>query len=79
MAGHVAPEAAVGGPIAAVREGDMIIFDIENRTLTLDVPEEEIQARLREWKAPPPNYARGVMAKYARLVGSAAEGALVGA
>jgi dihydroxy-acid dehydratase len=79
MAGHVAPEAAVGGPIAAVREGDMIIFDIENRTLTLDVPDEEIQARLREWKAPPPNYARGVMAKYARLVGSAAEGALVGA
>jgi dihydroxy-acid dehydratase len=79
MAGHVAPEAAVGGPIAAVREGDMIIFDIENRTLTLDVPDEEIAERLREWKAPPPNYARGVMAKYARLVGSAAEGALVGA
>jgi dihydroxy-acid dehydratase len=79
MAGHVAPEAAVGGPIAAVREGDMVIFDIENRTLTLDVPDEEIAARLREWKAPPPNYARGVMAKYARLVGSAAEGALVGA
>jgi dihydroxy-acid dehydratase len=79
MAGHVAPEAAVGGPIAAVREGDMVIFDIENRTLTLDVPDEEIAERLREWKAPPPNYARGVMAKYARLVGSAAEGALVGA
>ena len=79
MAGHVAPEAAVGGPIAAVREGDMIIFDIENRTLTLDVPDEVIAERLRDWKAPPPNYARGVMAKYARLVGSAAEGALVGA
>jgi dihydroxy-acid dehydratase len=77
MAGHVAPEAAVGGPIAAVREGDMIIFDIEKRTLDLDVPAEVVAERLAEWHAPAPHYARGVMAKYARLVGSASEGAVV--
>jgi dihydroxy-acid dehydratase len=77
MAGHVAPEAAVGGPIAAVREGDMIIFDIEKRTLDLDVPAEVVAERLAGWHAPAPHYARGVMAKYARLVGSASEGAVV--
>ena len=79
MAGHVAPEAAVGGPIAAVREGDMIVFDIEKRTLDLDVPADVVAERLREWTPPAPHYTRGVMAKYARLVGSAAEGAVVGA
>jgi dihydroxy-acid dehydratase len=76
MAGHVSPEAAVGGPIAAVREGDIITFDIPNRRLDLDVAPEEIEARLREWQPPEPRYATGVMAKYALLVGSASEGAV---
>ncbi len=64
MVGHVAPEAQLGGPIAAVREGDMITFDIPNRELRLDVPAEEIAARLKSWKAPEPRYKRGVFAKY---------------
>jgi dihydroxy-acid dehydratase len=76
MAGHVSPEAAVGGPIAAVREGDMITFDVANRRLDLEVPAEEIAARLREWTPPPPRYPTGVMAKYALLVGPASEGAV---
>jgi dihydroxy-acid dehydratase len=76
MAGHVAPEAFVGGPIAAVREGDMISFDIPNRRLDVEISEEEMRARLREWKAPPPRYTHGVMAKYAALVSSASEGAI---
>ncbi len=76
MAGHVAPEAQVGGPIAAVREGDSVTFDIPNRTLTLDVPEEEIAGRLRSWKAPKARYKRGVFAKYANSVSSASEGAV---
>ena len=76
MAGHVAPEAAVGGPIAAVREGDTISFDITNRRLDLDVPAEEIAARLRDWQPPAPNYERGVFAKYARLVSGAERGAV---
>ena len=76
MAGHVAPEAQLGGTIAAVQEGDTIIFDIPNRRLTLDVPEEEIARRLAAWKAPEPRYKRGVFAKYAALVSSAAEGAI---
>jgi dihydroxy-acid dehydratase len=78
MAGHVAPEAAAGGPIAAVREGDSIAFDVERRTLTLEVPAEEIARRLAEWTPLPPRYPRGVLAKYARLVSSAAEGAVTG-
>lgn len=76
MAGHVSPEAAVGGPIAAVREGDMISFDVKNRRLDLEVDPAEIARRLAEWKAPTGRYATGVMAKYARLVGSASEGAV---
>ena len=76
MAGHVAPEAAKCGPIAAVREGDMVTFDVPNRTLSIDVSDEEIAARLMEWQAPTPRYTRGVMAKYARLVSSAATGAV---
>ncbi len=76
MAGHVSPEAAVGGPIAAVREGDMITFDVTNQRLDLEVSPEEIEARLREWSPPPARYPTGVMAKYARLVGSASEGAV---
>jgi dihydroxy-acid dehydratase len=76
MAGHVAPEAAVGGPIAAVREGDVIDIDIEKRTINLEIPAEELAARLREWKAPAPHYTTGVFAKYVAMVSSAAEGAV---
>jgi len=76
MAGHVAPEAAAGGPIAAVRDGDTIVFDIEKRRLDLDVPADEIAARLKNWSPPPPRYKTGVMAKYAKLVSSASEGAV---
>jgi dihydroxy-acid dehydratase len=76
MAGHVSPEAAVGGPIAAIREGDMVVFDIPNRTLSMDVPQEEIEARLRSWTAPLPKYTRGVFRKYADSVSSASLGAV---
>jgi dihydroxy-acid dehydratase len=76
MAGHVAPEAQLGGPIAAVREGDTITFDIPNRKLTLNVPEAEIARRLAAWKAPEPRFKRGVFAKYANSVSSASEGAV---
>ena len=78
MAGHVAPEAAVGGPIAAVREGDTIIFDLPNRRLDLEISPEEMTTRLATWTAPAPRYARGVFAQYARVVSSAAEGAVTG-
>jgi dihydroxy-acid dehydratase len=78
MAGHVAPEAAAGGPIAIVNDGDTIEFDVEARQLNVLLSEEEIQQRLAQWKPPPPNYTSGVMAKYARLVSSAAEGAITG-
>ncbi len=78
MAGHVAPEAASGGPIAAVRNGDTIVFDIKKRRLDLEISEQEMDARLRQWSAPPPRYKTGVMAKYAKLVSSASEGAVTG-
>jgi dihydroxy-acid dehydratase len=76
MAGHVAPEAAVGGPIAAVREGDLITFDITKRRLDLAVSDEELKDRLKFWKAPEPRYRTGVFAKYAATVSSASEGAV---
>jgi dihydroxy-acid dehydratase len=76
MAGHVAPEAALGGPIAAVEEGDTIVIDIDNRRLDLDVPEDVIRARMDAWREPAPKYTTGVFAKYAALVSSAAEGAI---
>ena len=78
MAGHVAPEAARGGPIAAVQNGDMITFDITARRLDVELSEDEIKKRLSEWHPPKPRYASGVMAKYARHVSSAAEGAVTG-
>jgi dihydroxy-acid dehydratase len=78
MAGHVAPEALAGGPIGAVREGDTIVFDIPGRRLDVELSDAEIAARLRDWTPPPPRYTSGVMAKYARLVSSAAEGATTG-
>ena len=71
MAGHVAPEAAVGGPIAAVRDGDEIVFDVEARELNVSLPDDEIAARVEAYEPPP--------AKYARLVSSAAEGAVTSA
>ena len=76
MAGHVTPEAAHGGPIAAVRNGDTITFDIPNRQLNLGIAGKEIQTRLRQWSARPPKYTSGVLAKYAKSVGSAAQGAV---
>jgi dihydroxy-acid dehydratase len=76
MAGHVAPEAAVGGPIAALESGDMVVIDIEGRTLKVELTSEEIQRRLAEWCEPEPRYERGVFARYARSVSSASEGAV---
>ena len=76
MAGHVAPEAAVGGPIAAVKNGDMIVFDIRRRRLDVELSAAEIKRRLKKWKPLKPRYTSGVVAKYARLVSSASEGAI---
>jgi dihydroxy-acid dehydratase len=76
MAGHVSPEAPHGGPIAAVHDGDTVDFDIPNRRLELDVPQEEIDRRVAAWEPPPPKYEKGVMAKYARSVSSASIGAI---
>ena len=78
MAGHVAPEAADGGPIALIREGDMIEFDIPNRQLNLEVSDEELASRRAGWQPNPPNYDTGVFAKYARLVSGAERGAITG-
>ena len=76
MAGHVAPEAASGGPIAAVHDGDVIVFDVERRGLRVELSDEEIRKRLASWKQPEARYRTGVMAKYARQVSSAALGAV---
>jgi dihydroxy-acid dehydratase len=76
MIGHVAPEAAHGGPIAAVREGDTIVIDVEKRTLDLEVDADEVDRRLAEWQAPEPRYTTGVFVKYAATVRSASEGAV---
>jgi dihydroxy-acid dehydratase len=76
MIGHIAPEAALGGPIALVAEGDEIVIDVDRRVLHLDVPASELARRHAAWTAPPPRYAGGVMAKYAALVGSASQGAI---
>src|SRR6266540_1597478 len=78
MVGHIAPEAARGGPLAAVRDGDVIVIDVERRRLDLDLPDDELAARLSAWAPPPPRYTSGVLAKYAKLVGSASEGAMTG-
>jgi dihydroxy-acid dehydratase len=76
MAGHVSPEAALGGPIAAVREGDIINFDVRKRVLEVEVSEEVLRQRMAQWKAPQPRYPAGVFAKYGALVGSASQGAI---
>jgi dihydroxy-acid dehydratase len=76
MAGHVAPEALHGGPIAAVRDGDIIEFDVPARELRLDLSDDEIRERVESYQSPPPPFKTGVLAKYARQVGSASEGAI---
>ena len=78
MVGHVAPEAARGGPIAAIRDGDIIVIDVPNRKIDVDVAERVLTQRLAEWRAPQPRYPTGVLAKYARLVSSASTGAVTG-
>jgi dihydroxy-acid dehydratase len=76
MIGHVAPEAFVGGPIAAVRDGDPISIDLARREVTLEISQGELAARLRKWRAPAPRFTRGVFAKYASQVSSASQGAI---
>ena len=76
MVGHVAPEAAVGGPIAALRNGDVITVDAPNKALRVNLSDREINSRLASWKPPQPAYTTGALAKYAKLVGSAAQGAV---
>jgi len=76
MVGHAAPEAVVGGPLAVVRDGDLITIDVDARSLQVDLPAEELRRRLDAWTAPPPRYPSGVFAKYAAIVGSAADGAV---
>ena len=78
MAGHVAPEAAVGGPIAALKEGDWITVDAEERELSVRLTEKEIRSRLQRWTPPPPRFTSGALAKYAKLVSSASRGAVCG-
>ena len=78
MAGHVSPEAARGGPIAAVRDDDIIVFDLAERRLAVEIGDDELKRRLAAWSPPAPRYANGVFAKYARLVSSASTGAVTG-
>src|SRR3989440_12127612 len=75
MVGHIAPEAARGGPIALVQNGDSVVIDVESRRLDLDVPEEELARRREAWTPPAPRYESGVFAKYVASVGTASEGA----
>ena len=76
MAGHVSPEAALGGPIAAVRDGDVIRFDVRKRVLEVEISDDVLRQRMAQWKAPAPRYPTGVFAKYAALVSSASQGAI---
>jgi dihydroxy-acid dehydratase len=76
MIGHVAPEAFHGGPIAALRDGDIITFDVTKRRLDVNLSDDEISGRLADWQQPSPRFSRGAMAKYAKLVSSASEGAV---
>jgi dihydroxy-acid dehydratase len=76
MVGHVAPEAAAGGPLAAVRDGDLITIDVDARQLSVELSADEFAERLRGFQPPPPRYTSGVFAKYAALVSSASEGAV---
>src|SRR5437763_1971866 len=76
--GHIAPEASRGGPIAAVRDGDIVAIDVAARTLNVELAADVVTERLAEWRAPQPRYPTGVLAKYARLVSSASLGAVTG-
>jgi len=76
VVGHITPEAQVGGPIAVVRNGDLVTIDADKRVISVDIPSAELKKRLACWKAPKPRYTRGVLAKYARVVASASRGAL---
>ena len=76
VVGHVPPEAAVGGPIAVVEDGDSITIDAGSKTIDIEIPDTELRARLDAWRAPTPKADRGLLAKYARLVSSASEGAV---
>ena len=76
MVGHVAPEAVHGGPIAAVQDGDTITIDVKNRRLDVDLPDDEIARRVEAYESPDPVKGNGVLAKYAKLVSSASEGAV---
>jgi dihydroxy-acid dehydratase len=76
MVGHVAPEAARGGPLALVEEGDTVVVDVDGRELRVDVPDDELDRRREAWTPPPPRYEAGVLAKYAALVSSASDGAI---
>ena len=78
MVGHVAPEEIKGGPIAALRDGDEVTIDIEGRRLEVALPDDEIAKRIAAYRPPTPPYTNGVMAKYARSVSSASEGAVTG-
>jgi dihydroxy-acid dehydratase len=76
--GHIAPEASRGGPLAAVRDGDIIVIDAANRKIDIELADSEVKQRLASWKGPAPRYTSGVLAKYAKLVSSAANGAVTG-
>jgi dihydroxy-acid dehydratase len=76
--GHITPEAYVGGPLAIVKNGDPITVDAKTRSISLELSNAEIKRRFGQWKPPRPRYKSGVLAKYARLVGSASEGAVTG-
>jgi dihydroxy-acid dehydratase len=76
MVGHVAPEAFRGGPIAALQEGDTVTIDVAAGALTVELSDDELAERMRDWAPPPPRYESGVLAKYAALVSSASEGAI---
>jgi dihydroxy-acid dehydratase len=76
MVGHIAPEAASGGPLAALEEGDEVVVDVDARELRVELPDGELERRLERWSPPPPRYVSGVLAKYAALVASASEGAV---
>ena len=76
VVGHVAPEAAVGGAIALVQEGDTITIDANSRLLQLNIPDDELERRRASWQPPKPRYTTGVLAKYAKLVSSSSVGAV---